>query len=144
MDHIDAKILEILQQNARTTISQLGRMINMTQPAVSERVRKLEDQGVILGYQTVLEPEKLGKHVTAFVLVKANNCGKLFDFGEQSSEVVEMHQLSGEFNFILKVMTSSLKTLDRFIHECSQYGFTTTMTVLSSPMKSKVLSMEEE
>jgi DNA-binding Lrp family transcriptional regulator len=142
MDQTDLKILELLQQNARTTISQLGRMINMTQPAVSERVRKLEEQGVISGYHAVIDPEKLGKQVTSFVLVQANDCGKLTEFCKQTSEVVEMYQLSGDFNYILKVVTHSLKTMNQFILMCSKYGFTKTMTVMSTPIKSKTISSE--
>ena len=75
MDHIDNKILSILHENARITISEMSRLIVMSQPAVTERLRKLEEQGVITGYRAVLAPSKLGKYTTAFVLFKSNNCG---------------------------------------------------------------------
>ncbi|WNC16297.1 AsnC family transcriptional regulator [Brevibacillus brevis] len=142
MDQIDLKILEALQQNARISFSELGRTINMTQPAVSERVRKLEERGVIDAYRTIVSPEKLGKTVTAFVLVQTNDCGRLTAFGHQSEDVVEMYQLSGQFNFMLKVQTSSMSSLQDFLSRCSQYGFTTTMTVLSTPLAFKGISAE--
>ncbi|MXQ55921.1 Lrp/AsnC family transcriptional regulator [Shimazuella alba] len=142
MDAIDAKIVELLQKNARITVSQIGRLINMTQPAVGERIRKLEEKGVIQGYKVILDPEKLGKHVTAYILIQAGNCGKLIEFCNQSPEVVEAHQLSGQFNFMIKVMTRSMRTLEEFILTCSQYGHTTTMTVLSTPIESKLMSFD--
>ncbi|MCH5586126.1 Lrp/AsnC family transcriptional regulator [Shimazuella sp. AN120528] len=142
MDQIDAKIITLLQQNARISISQIGRLINMTQPAVGERVRKLEDRGIIKGYQVVLDPEKLGKQIMAYILIQTENCGNLVEFCNQSPEVIEAHQLSGQFNFIIKVMTESMQTLNSFLHTCSKYGFTTTMTVLSSPTDTKALPIE--
>ncbi|WP_339265553.1 Lrp/AsnC family transcriptional regulator [Paenibacillus sp. FSL K6-1330] len=70
MDQIDLQILELLKNNARISFSELGRKVNMTQPAVSERVKRLEEKGVITGYRAVLSPDKMGKGVTAFILFK--------------------------------------------------------------------------
>lgn len=142
MDQIDLKILEALQQNARISFSELGRAINMTQPAVSERVRKLEEKGIIDSYRTIVSPEKLGKSITAFILVQTNDCGRLTAFGSQSEDVVEMHQLSGQFNFMLKVQTYSMQSLNDFLSQCSRYGFTSTMTVLSTPLAFKGITGE--
>ncbi|QRG69009.1 Lrp/AsnC family transcriptional regulator [Brevibacillus choshinensis] len=142
MDQIDLKILEALQQNARISFSELGRSINMTQPAVSERVRKLEEKGIIDSYRTIVSPEKLGKSITAFILVQTNNCDRLTAFGNQSDDVVEMHQLSGQFNFMLKIQTHSMQSLNDFLSQCSQYGFTSTMTVLSTPLAFKGITGE--
>ncbi|KHF33015.1 HTH-type transcriptional regulator LrpC [Paenibacillus sp. P1XP2] len=84
MDQTDLKILNILQDNARITISELGRMINMTGPAVTERVRRLEEKGVIRSYRAMLSPEKLGKAITAFVAIQANRCDLFTDFCRRS------------------------------------------------------------
>lgn len=134
MDHIDVQILELLKNNARISFSELGRTVNMTQPAVSERVKRLEEKGVITGYRAILSPERMGKGVTAFILIQANRCDQLTAFSKQSSEVVEIYQISGQYNFLMKIETASMKTLEAFIYECSAYGHTTTMTVLSSPL----------
>lgn len=144
MDAIDAKILAILQQNARISISQLGRMINMTQPAVRERVKRLEEQGVIRSYRAILNEEKLGKQVTAFVLVQANSCDQLIQFCEEAPEVIEMYQLSGQYNFLLKVVTETMHTLNVFIQHCSEIAFTSTMTVLSKPFEEKPILIKED
>ncbi|WP_326288744.1 Lrp/AsnC family transcriptional regulator [Bacillus glycinifermentans] len=74
MDSVDRNILSLLHENARMPIAEIGRKIAMTQPAVTERIRKLEEKGIIAGYKAILAPKKLGKDVTAFVLFKTNNC----------------------------------------------------------------------
>lgn len=134
MDQIDLQILELLKHNARISFSELGRKVNMTQPAVSERVKRLEEKGVIAEYRTVLSAEKMGKGVTAFILIQASHCGRLTTFAKQSREVVEIYQVSGQYNFLMKIETGSMKSLETFIYQCSEYGHTTTMTVLSMPL----------
>ncbi|MFB4323062.1 winged helix-turn-helix transcriptional regulator [Priestia sp. BR_2] len=134
MDQIDLQILELLKHNARISFSELGRKVNMTQPAVSERVKRLEEKGVITEYRTVLSAEKMGKGVTAFILIQASHCGRLTTFAKQSQEVVEIYQVSGQYNFLMKIETGSMKSLETFIYQCSEYGHTTTMTVLSMPL----------
>ncbi|MEH6978424.1 Lrp/AsnC family transcriptional regulator, partial [Bacillus pseudomycoides] len=68
MDHIDRKILHILQEDGRISMTELGKMVNLSTPAVKERVKKLEDKNIITAYRAVINPEKLNKNVTAFVL----------------------------------------------------------------------------
>lgn len=102
----------------------------MTQPAVSERVKRLEEKGVITGYRTVLSPDKMGKGVTAFILIQASHCDRLTAFAKQS-----IYQVSGQYNFLMKIETASMKSLEAFIYDCSEYGHTTTMTVLSTPLE---------
>jgi Lrp/AsnC family leucine-responsive transcriptional regulator len=98
MDQINYKILSALSYNARIPISEMSRMITMSQPAVTERLRKLEEQGVITGYRAELSPHELGKHTTAFVLFKSNNCKDFEAFGEASPEIVDLYRISGEYN----------------------------------------------
>ncbi|MGG3305866.1 Lrp/AsnC family transcriptional regulator [Paenibacillus lautus] len=130
IDQIDLQILELLKNNARISFSELGRKVNMTQPAVSERVKRLEEKGVITGYRTVLSPDKMGKGVTAFILIQASHCDRLTAFAKQS-----IYQVSGQYNFLMKIETASMKSLEAFIYDCSEYGHTTTMTVLSTPLE---------
>ncbi|MET3287534.1 UNVERIFIED_CONTAM: DNA-binding Lrp family transcriptional regulator [Brevibacillus sp. OAP136] len=77
MDAVDSRILELLQTNSRITMSEMGRIIGMTPPAVTERVRKLEDKGVINTYRAVLAPEKLGKGIAAFILLQSYSCSEI-------------------------------------------------------------------
>ncbi|EFM11054.1 transcriptional regulator, AsnC family [Paenibacillus curdlanolyticus YK9] len=139
MDRIDHQILSIIHENARITVSEMSRKIAMSQPAVTERLRRLEEQGVIAGYRAVLSPSKLGKHTTAFVLFKTNNCKEFEAFGEASPEIVDLYRTSGEYNYLLKVVTATGETLEAFLERCHAFGFSSTHVVLSTRFEDKSL-----
>ncbi|MGG4034441.1 Lrp/AsnC family transcriptional regulator [Paenibacillus cisolokensis] len=139
MDQIDRKILSLLHENARMSVAEIGRTIAMTQPAVAERIRKLEEQGIIAGYKAVLSPKKLGKDVTAFVLFKTGNCAEFQQFISNSPDVAELYRISGEYNFLMKIVTESMDTLIAFLDTCSPHGFSSTMIVLSAAIEHKSL-----
>ncbi|MDQ0859659.1 Lrp/AsnC family transcriptional regulator [Bacillus sp. V2I10] len=139
MDQIDYKILATLQDNARIPISEMSRMIAMSQPAVTERLRKLEERGVITGYRAELSPHKLGKHTIAFVLFKTNNCKDFETFGEASPEIIDLYRTSGEYNYLMKVLTETSESLARFLDVCNAFGFSTTLIVLSTRFEDKSL-----
>ncbi|UUZ81213.1 Lrp/AsnC family transcriptional regulator [Paenibacillus sp. P26] len=139
MDQIDYKILSVLHENARIPISEMSRMIAMSQPAVTERLRKLEEQGVITGYRAELSPLKLGKHTTAFVMFKSNNCRDFETFAEASPEIVDLYRISGEYNYLMKVVTETSETLAQFLDACTAFGFSTTLIVLSTRFEDKSL-----
>jgi len=139
MDQIDYKILSTLYENARIPISELSRMIAMSQPAVTERLRKLEEQGVITGYRAELSPRKLGKHTTAFVLFKTNNCKDFLAFSETAPEIVDLYRISGEYNYLMKVLTETTESLARFLDSCNVYGYSTPLIVLSTAFEDKSL-----
>ncbi|GMK37348.1 AsnC family transcriptional regulator [Paenibacillus sp. CCS19] len=141
LDQIDVKILNLLQDNARISISEIGRTINMTAPAVTERVKRLEEKGIIQGYRADIDQSKLGKAVTAFLLIQTDRCDKLTAFCERSPEVMELHQISGQYNFLMKVVSESISALDQFRIACSEYGFTQTLTVLSSTFQVKPIEL---
>ena len=144
MDQIDYKILSVLEDNARIPISEMSRMIAMSQPAVTERLRKLEEQGVITGYRAELSPAKLGKHTAAFVLFKTNNCKDLVAFSEASPEVVDLYRISGEYNYLMKVLTDTTESLANFLDASSAYGFSMPLIVLSTPFEDKSLVASTE
>ncbi|MGO4371458.1 Lrp/AsnC family transcriptional regulator [Paenibacillus sp. 2TAB19] len=139
MDQIDYKILSKLHDNARMTISEMSRMIAMSQPAVTERLRKLEEQGVITGYRAELSPSKLGKYTTAFVLFKSNNCKEFEAFGESAPEIIDFYRTSGEYNYLMKVVTETSETLEIFLENCNAFGFSSTLVVLSTRFEDKSL-----
>ncbi|HZG17921.1 MAG TPA: Lrp/AsnC family transcriptional regulator [Candidatus Bathyarchaeia archaeon] len=139
MDQIDYKILSTLYENARIPISELSRMIAMSQPAVTERLRKLEEQGIITGYRAELSPHKLGKHTMAFVLFKTNNCKDFLAFSETAPEIVDLYRISGEYNYLMKVLTETTESLARFLDSCNVYGYSTPLIVLSTAFEDKSL-----
>lgn len=144
MDQIDRAILSLLHKNARMSVAEIGRTIAMTQPAVAERIRKLEEQGIIAGYKAVLSPKKLGKDVTAFVLFKTGNCVDFQQFISKSPDVIDLYRISGEYNFMMKIVTESMDTLTAFLDTCSPHGFSSTLIVLSTSIEDKSLIAGEE
>ncbi|MET1248918.1 Lrp/AsnC family transcriptional regulator [Sporolactobacillus sp. STCC-11] len=139
MDEIDWSILTQLQENSRQTMIEIGRKVGLTSPSVTERVRRLEDQGVIKKYGALVAPEKLNKQVTAFILMEPKDCMKYVAFIAKQTDVVECHRIAGMYSYLTKVVTESVHTLEGHINACLEYGKPTTLIVLSSPVEQKAI-----
>ncbi|WP_336785693.1 Lrp/AsnC family transcriptional regulator [Paenibacillus sp. MMO-177] len=138
MEDLDKQILLLLQEQGRISMTDLGKTVSLSQPAVTERVRKLEEKGIINQYRAVVAPEKINKPIAAFVLFYTKGCNQFVEFCEQSLDVVELHRISGhQYNFLVKLVTESLLTLEATINELGAFGDSTTLIVLSSPLKHK-------
>lgn len=135
MDELDKQILLVLQEQGRISMTELGKTVALSQPAVTERVRRLEEKGIIDHYRAVLAPEKINKPISAFALFHTKDCQSFVKHCEQSGDVVELHRISGQSNFLLKIVTESLQTLEAKINELGAFGDSTTLIVLSSPIK---------
>jgi Lrp/AsnC family transcriptional regulator, leucine-responsive regulatory protein len=143
LDEIDRKILLELQSDARTSYAELGRRVGLTTPAVIERVRKLEDAGVITGYRAEIDTAKIGLPITAFVRMSITGVdySRIIEVAEQSNEVLECHRGTGGDSFIMKVAVASVEHLQEIIDKLTPYGITTTAIVLSSPVKRRVIEI---
>lgn len=146
IDEIDWKIIKELQENARTSYAELGRRINLTTPAVIERIRKLEDAQIITGYRAEINAAKVGLPITAFVRMSISGVdySRIIEVAEKSTEVLECHRGTGGDSFILKVAVSDVEHLQNLIDRLTPYGITTTSIVLSSPVKSRVIEARKE
>lgn len=136
LDDIDWKILEELQQNARTAFAELGRRVGLSTPAVAERVRRMEDAEVILGYHAQIAPAKVGLPMQAFIRVNVAG-DKLTKFAilvQECPEVLECHRVTGSESFIIKVAVSDNNHLEHVIDSLMPYVATTTSMILSSPL----------
>jgi DNA-binding Lrp family transcriptional regulator len=110
-DEIDVEIMRLLEEDARITVASIGKQIAMSAPAVRERIAKLEEKGIITGYQATFDWEKLKKGTTTFLVVKTEKCQSFVAFCKQSQSIIEMHRISGEYNYLLKVQTASIEEL---------------------------------
>ncbi len=135
-DAVNIRILMELQRNPRLTMSELGRRVGLSSPAVTERVRRLEELGVIQGYRLDLNPTALGLPIAAYVRIRPNpgQLPKIAELAQHIREVVECHRVTGEDCFILKVYLPSLDQLDRILDAFLLYGTTTTSLIQSSPV----------
>ncbi|MDR3331651.1 MAG: Lrp/AsnC family transcriptional regulator [Synergistaceae bacterium] len=142
LDDIGVQILTALQENARVSFSELGRKVGLSSPAVAERVHRMEEAGYIGEYRAIVDLEKLGFPITAFISVTAST-GKLKEADEivrTIPEVVEGYHLSGAEDILLKVVVASVGHLESIINQIGNYGETTTSIVLSSPVTSRLLT----
>lgn len=114
LDTTDWRILAELQADGRLSFNQLARRVNLSAPAVAERVRRLEEQGVISGYQARVDPAKAGLPLTAFIQMRCTpgRCLLQTSDADDYPEVVEVHKLSGEYCSMLKVQVASMQHLE--------------------------------
>ncbi|GHO79126.1 AsnC family transcriptional regulator [Ktedonobacter sp. SOSP1-85] len=134
IDAVNLRVLEELQRDPRLTMSELGRRVGMSSPAVTERVRRLEETGVIQGYRLELNPAALGLPIAAYVRIRPNagQLPKIAELARQTPEVVECHRVTGEDCFILKVHIPAIDQLDRLLDSFLFYGSTTTTIIQST------------
>lgn len=141
LDHIDWRILQALQTNARVSLSELGRMVGLTQPAVSERVRRLEANDIITGYHATINYSKVGFTLMAFVqiTVPSERCAWFGELLREVPEVLEAHRLTGDDSYVVKVIVRSVAHLEALIDQLSPYGQPKTSLVLSSAVTWRVV-----
>ncbi len=142
-DGIDKNILRVLQADARTSYAELGRRVGLTTPAVIERVRKLEDAGIITGYRAEIDTSKVGLPITAFVRMSITGVdySHIIEVAQDSNEVLECHRGTGGDSFIMKVAVASVEHLQEVIDRLTPYGITTTTIVLSSPVRKRIIDV---
>ncbi len=136
LDAINLRLLEELQRDPRLTMSELGRRVGMSSPAVTERVRRMEEAGVIRGYRLELDPAALGLPIMVYTRIRPNTgqLPRVAELAQQLPEVVECHRITGEDCFIIKLQISAIDQLEGILDAFLVYGSTTTSIVQSSPV----------
>jgi Lrp/AsnC family transcriptional regulator, leucine-responsive regulatory protein len=151
MDALDYRIVDRLQRDGRATQLEISREVGLSQPAVAERIRKLEERGVITGYAARVDATRLGKDITAFIGVNIEHPKYFEGFAKKvmaMPEVLEAHRVAGQDSYILKVKTANTKTLDQLLVETLRTisGVTRTHTtiVLTSIKEETLVSVPAE
>jgi Lrp/AsnC family leucine-responsive transcriptional regulator len=136
LDRLNVRLLAELRRDPRLTMAELGRRVGMSSPAVTERVRRLEEAGVIAGYRLEINPAALGLPIAAYIRVRPSpgQLGRVAELAQRTPEVVECHRITGEDCFILKVHIPAVDQLDRILDRFLLYGATTTSLIQSSPV----------
>ena len=133
LDAFDARILAELQADARLTMAELGRRVHLSQPAVSERVRKLEAAGVITGYRATVSPSALGYGICAVVRVGRSESERVVRAINDTPEVTRAHNITGEDSWILEIAVRDVAHLDAVVSRFCALGVTSTAIILKSP-----------
>lgn len=150
IDGIDAKILNILQENARTSNAEIARRVGLVPSAVLERIRRLEERGVIKGYEALVSPKEIGLGLLAFVFVRTEEIrGEDKAAGQLARipEVMEVHHIAGEDCFLVKVRTDDTESLSRLLREkiaaIKSVSSTRTTIVLRTVKETASLPLEQ-
>lgn len=134
LDPTDIAIIEALQDDGRISVSELGRKVGLSQPATSERLKRLEDRGIVKGYRAVIDPAALGLGMMAIIRLRTTHehiktCLRQFS---EMPQVIEVLRLTGEDCFHLKVIVPSPADLETIVDAIARYGSVTTAIVLRS------------
>ncbi len=134
IDATDWRILDELQRDGRLSYNQLARKVNLSAPAVAERVRRLEERGVIAGYQARIDPARAGLPFTAFIQLRCaiGKCLLKTTEADDLPEVVEIHKLSGRSCTMLKVRVASMRHFEGLVERVGEHGELDTYVVLST------------
>ncbi|MEU2488518.1 Lrp/AsnC family transcriptional regulator [[Kitasatospora] papulosa] len=141
-DATDWRILDALQRDGRATFAELARAVSMSPSAVTERVRRLEEVGVISGYTAVVDPERLGMPILALVRLRYpnGNYKPFHDLTASTPEILEAHHVTGDDCFVLKVTARSMRHLEEVTGRIGTLGSVTTSIVYSSPLPRRAIS----
>jgi Lrp/AsnC family transcriptional regulator, leucine-responsive regulatory protein len=145
LDPVNRRLLAELQDDGRLSTAELARRVNLSPPAVAERVRRLEQAGVITGYRAVIDPRAVGYPLAAVVRIRPapRQLPKVAEIAAQVPEVVECHRITGDDCFLLTVRLHSMDDLEPILDRFVLYGQTTTSIVQSSPVPARGVPLGE-
>ena len=146
MDETDIQILRILQENGKTSMKELGSRVHLTSPAVSERVRKLEDKNIITGYKAIVKPSKLNLTLEAYIGV-AMRPAQLLHFKKlvkKEPTIIECNHMTGHDSMTIRVLAKNTVELQELLQKIQKYGKTNTSIILSKPLEHKVILPRED
>ncbi|HET9545013.1 MAG TPA: Lrp/AsnC family transcriptional regulator [Gaiellaceae bacterium] len=141
---MNVALLQELQADARLSIAELGRRVNLSAPAVAERLQRLERAGVITGYRAVVDPKALGYPIAAFVRIRptTRRLQQIPQLAREIPEIVECHRVTGEDCYVLKLHLRSMDDLEDILDRLIVLGQTTTSIIHSSPLDGRPLPLD--
>ena len=141
LDDVGWQLLCLLQEHARLSFKELGQRVGLASSSVAERIHRMEEAGILLGYHAEINLEKVGLNVLAFIRMSTpgQNSARIAMLLRDMPEILECYRLTGSEAFIMKVCVSSVKQLEVLIDQLSQYGQPTTSLVLSIPLTRRIL-----
>ena len=145
LDKTGWRLLNELQQNARRSYTELGQRVGLSLPAVTDRIRRMEEAGILTGYHVEVDFERVGLPVQAIVRLESiggRSCDSVAEQANQIPEVMECYRVIGDDSIVVKVVATSINHLTKVIDQLSQFGIPTTSIVRSRPTKRHVILPE--
>lgn len=146
MDTYDYLILMELQKNGRISVAELGRKIGLSTTGTSERIKKLEQEGIIKGYAAILDNDKVGMDITAFITVPIGDMDikEMAEFLTGMPEVMECHKVTGDMCYLIKVKAKNTKKLEKLIDTINKVAKNTYTYLALSTLKETMMYKLEE
>jgi Lrp/AsnC family transcriptional regulator, leucine-responsive regulatory protein len=138
LDAQDQKILALIQRNARASFTEIGRKVHLTSPAVAERIKRLEEAGVILGYGARINLRKIGYSFEAFVQITVDSHAALNTWADAHDELLALHATTGNHCAVLRLALTSPEHLQQLLASLGEIGKTSTAMVLSTQFEDRV------
>lgn len=140
IDAIDAKILHALARDARMTLAEMARAVGLSSPSVSERLRRLEETGVIEGYAAIINPKAIGLEVSVWLRIRPmpGQLAKVAKILDTLDAIVECDRITGDDCFIAKAHVPAIEDLEKLIDEIVPFAMTNTSVIQSSPVKRRL------
>lgn len=131
MDATDFKILEILQSDGRISMKRLADQINMSTPATIERVRKLEENQAVVGYKAIIRPDRVGREVSAFILVEVHRDQRaaFYQYVKSSDNIIDAYELAGRYTALLYVSCPDMEEFLKTVYDLYDMGTTETYVI---------------
>ncbi|HTD03468.1 Lrp/AsnC family transcriptional regulator [Undibacterium sp.] len=140
IDNFDQKILQLLQQDARMSHAEIGRQVHLSQPAVSERIKRLESSQVIRAYRADINPKALGYQITAMIRLSTQQGRPYAQFVADCPEIIDCYTVTGEDGAVMRVLATDVEHLQRIINELNSFGSTSTAIVLTTHVAGKAIT----
>jgi Lrp/AsnC family transcriptional regulator, leucine-responsive regulatory protein len=140
IDRVDCRLLAALVQEARTSMADLARLVGLSPPSVAERIRRLEEAGVIEGYTLTVNPKALGLPIAAWLRIRPvpGQLQKVAELVRSLPAIVECDRITGEDCFIARAHVASVEDLEKLIDQIIPYAMTNTSIIQSSPVKRRL------
>jgi Lrp/AsnC family leucine-responsive transcriptional regulator len=144
LDVVNLRLIGELQADARLSLAELGRRVGLSAPAVTDRLQRLRDAGVIIGYRTEVDPRALGFALSVVLRVRPapRQLAKVAEVARKSAEVVECHRITGEDCFFMKLHVRDVEHLEEVIDRFLPFGQTTTSIIQSSPVAARGVALK--
>jgi Lrp/AsnC family transcriptional regulator, leucine-responsive regulatory protein len=142
LDDTNVRLLELLQRDARTSLAELGRRVGLSSPAVSERLKRLESEGVITGYRVEIDPRKLGYSLGVAIRIRPapRQLAAVAALARDTPEVIECHRVTGDDCYVMTAYVRDVEHLETVIDQFAAYGQTTSSIMQSSPVPRRGVS----
>ncbi len=146
LDATNLRILEELQRDGRVSLAELGRRVGLSSPAVAERLRRLEGEGVITGYRAMIDPRKLGYGLGVAIRIRPapRQLADVAQLAQDTPEVIECHRVTGDDCYVMTAYVRDVEHLEALIDQFAAYGQTTSAIMQSSPVPRRGLGLQPQ